>query len=264
MFKLLEKENVGTISLNDKVRISDPCYGPDTWCAGTLDNVLKGRYNCYSQSVNAGNWGIRIASIEVRHENYDDVEPIEVQDIDVGVDSGQAGIYDLDYFVQNREDDKWYWGVCDRTFVQTVNPDYVMFEESKWWEDKFKIIHEAEKISSLNDLEKVLALLKEYNDTKLSEKEKEYVNRTKDYGELYSEYNEAYNEYLHSKYSSELISKFAANTLDDKCLVSSSGDGDGSYTCLVGKNDKGQIVSIKVDYYYGYDEDNCEEDEYEE
>ena len=103
-FELLEKETLGTIELNDKVHISDPCYSVDTWCAGTLKNVLPGIYHCFYQKVDNGDWGTRIASIEVRHENYLDIEPTEVTNIDVGVDSGQAGIYDLDYFAKNRED----------------------------------------------------------------------------------------------------------------------------------------------------------------
>lgn len=270
MFKLLEKEKVGTILLNNKVRVSDPCYGPDTWCAGTLENVLKGRYNCYSQSVNAGNWGIRIASIEVRHENYDDVDPTEIQDIDVGVDSGQAGIYDLDYFVQNRDDkggvDDWYASVCNKTFIYVENPNYVPFEKSEFWKDEFKVIQDIKENTSLNDTEKTMAVIKKITNKELTKEEKEYLDELYVHNkELYSEYNLALTNYRKFNDQYDMIGKFAANTLDDKCLVSSSGDGDGSYTCLVGRNDNGQIVSIKIDYYYGYSEDEeYDEDEYEE
>lgn len=264
MFELLEKENVGTISLNDKVRISDPCYGPDTWCAGTLDNVLKGKYNCYSQSVNAGNWGVRIASIEVKHEDYNDVEPTEVQNIDVGVDSGQAGIYDLDYFVQNREDengaDDWYASVCNKTFEYVENPNYVPFEKSKFWKDEFKIIQDIEENTPLNGAERTVAIAKKLLKKELSKEEKEYLDELYvHHKELHSEYNRAFMDYRKFNDQYDKVGKFAANTLDDKCIVSSSGDGDGSYTCLVGRNDKGQIVSIKIDYYFGYDEDEYEE-----
>lgn len=219
-FDLLEKENVGTIELEDKVRVSDPCYDVDTWCAGTLENVLQGKYQCYSQDVDAGDWGIRVASIEVRHEDYLDVEPTELQDIDVGVDSGQAGIYDLDYFIKAREDkdgeDAWYERVCTHTFYYINNLDYVPFHESEWWKDNFK--------------EDISAWIK------------------------------AEQDYRNSKQAYPLLGKFASDTLDNKCLVSSSGDGDGSYHCFVGRNGDGKIVSIKIDYYYGCDED----DEYDE
>lgn len=230
-FDLLEKENVGTIELEDKVRVSDPCYDVDTWCAGTLENVLQGKYQCYSQDVDAGDWGIRVASIEVRHEDYLDVEPTELQDIDVGVDSGQAGIYDLNYFIKAREDkdgeDAWYKRVCDLTFGYFDNPNYIPFNKSIFWEDDFE---EAELVTK-----------------KLTQ-------------ELALKYIKAKNKYRDSIVSKEMIGKFISSTLDNKCLVSSSGDGDGSYHCFVGRNENGKIVSIKIDYYYGYDED----DEYDE
>jgi hypothetical protein len=147
-FDLFEKELVGTITLKDKVRISDPCYTIDTWCAGTLENVLEGKYKCFSQEVDTGDMGIRIASIEAIHEDYLHTgEPIEALDFHVGVDSGQAGIYDLDYFIENRKDkygeDKWYWRVCDSTYRYFDNPDYIPFEESKFWKDDYKLIKYA-------------------------------------------------------------------------------------------------------------------------
>ena len=33
-----------TIKLGNKVMVSDPCYGLDTWCQGVLENVLPGNY----------------------------------------------------------------------------------------------------------------------------------------------------------------------------------------------------------------------------
>lgn len=266
MFNLLEKENVGTITLGNKVRISDPCYDADTWCAGTLENVLEGKYDCYSQSIDTGSWGVRIASIEVRHKDYGDVEPVEVQDIDVGVDSGQAGIYDLDYFLKAREDkggeDEWYWRVCDCTYKAVKSPDYVPFEESEWWKDEFNPIKENEKNSTLDNIGQAFAILKDSWEEELTVEEKEYIEmRNKISDDLFTEYYEALNKYFDSKYSLGVTKEFAADTLDGKCLVSSSGDGDGGYVCLVGRNKDGKIVSIKVDYYYGWDEENEEDDE---
>lgn len=231
-FTLLDKEYVGSIELNNKVRISDPCYDIDTWCAGTLENVLEGKYNCYMQRVDCCDWGIRVASIEVKHKDYLHIEPDEVQNIDVGVDSGQAGIYDLDYFIKNREDkngdDTWYCRVCDSTYKYTNNPQYLPFKETEWWNDEFKEIH---KFIKTEEFSKSI-------DTKIA-----------------LAYWEAYEKYMSSVYFYKEKSMLTASTLDNKCLVSSSGDGDGSYICFVGRNKEGQIVSIKVDYYYGYDED---------
>lgn len=236
-FDLLEIENVGEIELGDKARISDPCYRMDTWCAGTLEDILPGKYDCYMQKVDTGGWGVRVASIEVKHKNYSNIESNEIQDIDVGVDSGQAGVYDLDYFVENRGNKSWYLGVGDATYRYVRNPKYVPFEDSEFCsETEYKTIHYA-----FNNYLPI-------NDT-LS---KEVV-----------EYYEAWDKYRNNICSVKMIPQFTASTLDGKCLVSSSGDGDGIYTCLVGRNEDGKIVTIKIDYYYGYDEDyEEEEDEY--
>lgn len=291
-FDLLDKKTVGTINLNDKVRVSDPCYDVNTWCAGTLDNVLTGTYKCYSQDVDTGDWGVRIASIEVRHEDYLDVEPTELQNIDVGVDSGQAGIYDYDYFAKNKEDkdreDAWYERVCVHTGGYFNNPNYMPFTQtpiykaaimsfrnalddikSKYPELDIETVY-MELIDHYNDLEKpissfdlsgLISTLKDIKETlsddyvppKRTEAEEELAD-IKLNNEL--SLHKLWNQYKNSKQGIEQCWKFMASALDNKCLVSSSGDGDGSYTCLVGRNDDGQIVSIKIDYYpYPYDED---------
>lgn len=102
----------GTITLDTRVRVSDPCYDMGTWCAGSLENVLPGTYNCFCQNTGEG----RVAAIKVVHEKYDpeEHEPDELQDIDVGVDSGECGIYDEDYFAKNCKDKEWY----ESTFVR--------------------------------------------------------------------------------------------------------------------------------------------------
>lgn len=238
MFKLLDKEIIGkTIRFGNKVRVSDPGYDIDTWCAGTLDNVLPGEYTCFTQRADTGDWGIRIASIEVRHKDYQDVDATEIQDIDVGVDSGQCGIYDLDYFIEARKDkngeDAWYWRVCANTEKYTTNPKYVPFEESSFYKNDFKLIHYA------FEHEDGLSL-----DSFSSIERREYVDARGAYNKSICSFEKSY--------------VFAASTLDNKCLVSSSGYGDGSYTCLVGRNIDGKIVSIKIDYYHGYDEDDDE------
>lgn len=231
-FELLPQEKVGFIELGDKARVSDPCYDIDTWCAGTLENVLPGRYACFFQRTDMKDWGKRIASIEVRHMAFLHIEPTELQDIDVGVDSGQCGIYDLDYFIKAREDrygeDKWYNQVCEMTGEYVDNPDYVPFEKSSFWKEEFAEV-------------------------------KRNVKNVKP--DLLAEYFKAQSQYGCSIEWHKQIYQFTANTLDDKCLVSSSGDGDGSYTCLVGRNEAGQIVSVKIDYYYGYDEEDNDEEE---
>lgn len=259
---LLPKENLNkTIVLGDKARISDPCYDMDTWCAGTLENVLPGNYQCYTQRADEGECGVRIASIEVRHTDYLDVEPTEEQDIDVGVDSGQCGIYDLEYFAKAREDkdgeDKWYWRVCDATYVEDDNPDYVPFNRSKYWNDDFKAFCELQEKFGVGVM--LSALSKKAKDSDdLTQDEKEFLElRESDMVEtqILPWINAKHNYIKDRAISTECISRFEADALDGKCLVSSSGYGDGSYLCLVGRNNNGQIVSIKIDYFWDEEED---------
>lgn len=209
MCKMLEKQNIGTIQLSDKIRITDPCYSPDTWCAGTLD-ILPGRYNCFSQKVDTGDWGIRIATLEVRHEDYLEIDATEPTKITVGVDSGQCGIFDLPYFLEinlnTHTHEEIYDIICDITYKETSekNKNYIPFEES--------IYYDKNAESQVD----------------------------------------AYRKYLSNPEISKMwhhTGSFEAGTLEGKCVVSSSGDGDGCYLCYIGRNENNEIVSVKIDYY---------------
>lgn len=113
------------IRLGNKVMVSDPCYGLNTWCQGVLENVLPGIYNCEVEYSDEGDWGIRVAAIEVTHENCG-AYMFDIADFEVGVDSGQAGIFDYEYYAMfhtdcnEREhvDDAWYDTVCDITLAR--------------------------------------------------------------------------------------------------------------------------------------------------
>lgn len=85
------------IKLNSKVMISDPCYGLNTWCQGVIEGVLPGNYNCKAKLINKTYWGERVAAIEVCHEDYKSPKYIPAL-LDIGVDSGQAGIFDYEYY----------------------------------------------------------------------------------------------------------------------------------------------------------------------
>lgn len=117
-------ENKGTIRLNSKVMVSDPCYGLNTWCQGIVENALPGTYDCFVEYSDEGDWGTRVSAIEVRHTHYDDaVRDFYPEDFEVGVDSGQAGIFDYEYYEKYHSDSKewphvnddWYDKVCNIT-----------------------------------------------------------------------------------------------------------------------------------------------------
>ena len=155
------KFDIGKIYLSNNIIVSDPCYHSDLWCTKRL-TISGGEYNCYMTIKDCGAWGKRIANVVIKKVGYSNVSPKKLVGC-VGVDSGQCGIYDLDYFISKDNDkdwnnvNSWYRGVCDETLA----------------------------------------------------------------GDFY---------------------------WDDKCIVTSSGYGDGGYDVYVGKNDFDEIVVVKIDY----------------
>lgn len=213
-------ENKGTITLGARVMVSDPCYGLGTWCQGVLENVLPGQYDCNVEYSDEGDWGIRVSAIEVSHESYrGKFIALDHEDFDVGVDSGQAGIFDYDYYAKYHMDaterphvnDDWYDMVCDKTYVSVKNPNYEKFDWDKYLDCDYDVMHNA---------------LMEYED---------------------------------SDKSQYCFHKFDGNTVDNFGLVSSSGYGDGGYNCWTAKNEDGKIITIRVEFITEDEEDYEEE-----
>lgn len=127
------------IKLNSKVVVSDPCYTIPTWCQAVVDGVLPGTYNVYCKKHDTGDWGIRNSMLLVVHEDHNnDTLEWESDSREIGVDSGQAGIFssesyrndsivdriglgdgDISFFGKfNRRDEegeKWYVSMSSRT-----------------------------------------------------------------------------------------------------------------------------------------------------
>ena len=217
-------ENKGIITLGEKVMVSDPCYGLGTWCQGVLENVLPGQYDCNVEYSDEGTWGTRVSAIEVTHVNYKaSFLLLQTEDFEVGVDSGQAGIFDYEYYAKYHMDaterphvnDDWYDMVCDLTHTNVKNPDYEEF----YWEN------------TADTVENLLARFK------------------------------AFEEYRQSIKSEKYLYKLDGNTIDDSGFVSSSGYGDGGYNCFTAKNSDGKIVSVRVEFIGEYDEEEDEYEE---
>jgi hypothetical protein len=216
-------ESKGIITLGEKVMVSDPCYGLGTWCQGVLENVLPGQYDCNVEYSDEGDWGNRVSAIEVTHISCrGKFIALECEDFEVGVDSGQAGIFDYEYYAQYHMDaterphvdDDWYDMVCDLTYVHVKNPDYEKF----CWEN------------TDDSTENFLAKLN------------------------------AHEDYMKSIKSWEYLSKFDGNMIDGLGFVSSSGYGDGGYSCWTAKNEDGKIVAIRVEFITEDEDEDWEEE----
>jgi hypothetical protein len=125
-----------TIQLSSEVMVSDPCYTNPTWCQHKLTNVLPGEYLTNVIKSDEGSWGIRIGALVAIHKDYveDPLSFRQVKSADIGVDSGQAGIFSMETYRKDEifmnevsefnksykgwKDDggeQWYGHMCDRT-----------------------------------------------------------------------------------------------------------------------------------------------------
>jgi hypothetical protein len=163
------------IQLGKRVRVSDPCYGTSVWCSGVVDNVKEGTYNVDIEISDENVWGERVKSLTAIHSEYTGHSIIKKAPFEVGVDSGQAGIYDEDYYKQYHSEDDcnddWYHDICQLT-------------------DPF-------------------------------------------------------------------------GTKDDKCVVSSSGYGDGGYDCFLLRDKNNEVVGFQIVFIEDEEEDE-DYDEYED
>ena len=132
------KEN--QIRLDGEVIVSDPCYEVPTWCQVVIKNVRPGVYDTEVIKSDEGDWGDRVKTLTVLHENIK--SPIWEHYGPVGVDSGQMGVFcmtsyrnddianDLSWLTEKgdpfgdhpfrpvkEEGEQWYVKMCDRTLT---------------------------------------------------------------------------------------------------------------------------------------------------
>ena len=123
----------------NRVVVSDPCYKRGTWCQGIVENPKKGTWEGSVTKFDDGEWGTRITQLICCHEDFSPlaISPLSILPFehwqklpfDVGVDSGQAGVFDDEYYQNDEsvkdctrksenvvcEDEPWYSICCDRT-----------------------------------------------------------------------------------------------------------------------------------------------------
>ena len=129
----ISKAALGNFQIvSGKVRMTDPCYDVDTWCSGEVEDVKCGTWLATVYHFDEQEWGIRNGYLLVTHESYmfnPELADWEKVDFEVGVDSGQAGIFDSQYYkdgsvvpgpVNSNYGDcdvseDWYGMCCDQT-----------------------------------------------------------------------------------------------------------------------------------------------------
>jgi hypothetical protein len=125
-------EKIGEFEVVSGVmRISDPCYDRNTWCADKVPVVL-GTWNAYVSMVDKRDWGRRVSMLTVAHKDLLFREFVFDEVTGVGVDSGQCGFFDEQYYQDNSlvhrhkrireewlvEEEPWYSMCCDITLTK--------------------------------------------------------------------------------------------------------------------------------------------------
>jgi len=107
------------------VIVSDPCYERGSRCAGTLSNVKKGKWCAKVLRTEEVFGGNRVAALVVHHSSLTDLSSRSYEwewercKTEIGVDSGQAGIFDEPEFHSEDGDyynpNSWYRKCCNNT-----------------------------------------------------------------------------------------------------------------------------------------------------
>lgn len=123
----IEHIEIGAFETTREVLVvSDPCYKLGTWCMGEVFDAKLGLWNAGVGIANMGKWGRRIAYLAAFHRDCPDIKTLEVHEakFEVGVDSGQAGIFDFDHYQDqtvipdqslSEFGDPWYTCCCHQT-----------------------------------------------------------------------------------------------------------------------------------------------------
>lgn len=126
-----------TIKLGKEVMVSDPCYTVGTWCQKRVDNVWPGDYRVFCLKHDTGDWGVRVSMLMAIHKDHLNGYLKWKREGDIGVDSGQAGIFDMSTYrvnpdnvnkgdgdisffgVQNTPEEQWYINICSHTLGES-------------------------------------------------------------------------------------------------------------------------------------------------
>lgn len=121
--------------LGKEVVVSDPCYTIPTWCQIIVNNVLPGYYEPHTKRSDLDGWGNRISALLAIHEDYIGKEDeLNLTWIDhageVGVDSGQAGIFSRESYRNDSITDRIGLGEGDISFFSKFPSDE---DGQKWY-----------------------------------------------------------------------------------------------------------------------------------
>lgn len=227
---------LGKITLGPTVYVCDPAgiLGEVVPCV--LENLLPGRYVCQisrqqNDAFHKAALYTRVVSLEIRHEDHF-VLANEKMPFSVEVGSGEAGFFDAGYIAsaqiaKSGEAVKRDWiERVDRVKTKEIpNPDYLDQETFLRQEMGTRYRTEGELSSGALPQDQTEPVMKERLNLSFS-------------------YQEKLNE--NPLLGRPTFVSGSGGTLDDACCLAQSGEGDGGFSCFVGRNATGQIVSAKL------------------
>jgi len=115
---------LGAVEFFGKVVVSDPCYDRGTCCMQTDFPVKPGRYQVFAAYSNEGGFGQRVAALAFCHEDFMPQalsQEWQVAFTEIGVDSGQCGIFDDTAYPQviDSPDHPFYMECCGITLANS-------------------------------------------------------------------------------------------------------------------------------------------------
>lgn len=256
------------IYLRDKVIVSDPCYEIGTWCQGVLSNVKEGTYQCSYEKCDGMVSSIKVVHTDALKSNLSYTK----EEFQVGVDSGQAGIFDYDIyetFHKNEELDKtWYKEICKLTDERVPNPSYIPYNKTLIYEKLIKgFRRELSFLQRKNpsiDIEVPITnigrfiegIINPENKFEVSDELVEGNNGCEELKDLTTKYVlrflKEYEDYRCTRDGVKTVCEGAANIVKNDNgaygYVSATGYGDGGYECFTARDESGKVVAITIDY----------------
>lgn len=117
--KKTTSHNLGTFEVKSgALFVTDPCYEREVNPKNIVRKVMNGIWEAMVITSDEGSWGIRNGILIAYHEKSSPTGYVNWsrKRFEVGVDSGQAGIYDNDKFVGRIDGDdaseEWYQKNC--------------------------------------------------------------------------------------------------------------------------------------------------------
>ncbi len=296
-----ELMELGTFQLTGPVmRVSDPCYTRDVWCCGTVDNCRTGTWEAAILKKVEGDWGERVSVLAARHESSRTpfsvlrswIEPGKRNwsfcPFEVGVDSGQAGLFD-DLHYQDSIIEEWDldpqtllsihddilrvdWYNADEGICGDYDPDNpedmnllrfdVYVKGPTGWEE----VDDASYCSMIpasapkDSLRRTLRrIFKKYREVIMSypvEYSVKHLGENLSWITDTGEEVELFDQLWYDRCCQITLSRLRAGVLPNG-VVSSSGFGDGGYTAFTHKDSSGRVDFIFIVFID--DRDNEEE-----